>query len=257
MKKELKDSWRAGQTSTTSDMADPNKMDMSLEDIIRLGGAVKQANNGGGGHDKTKKKNRHPARTKSDGDVGPSTSAEDPAPLLSRALRTRMLSASSASSSAVVSNRIVVSNLAPTVTTADVEELFGSFGRIHLAAAHYDEAGQSLGTADVVFDAHAAASAAVAKYDGVPLDGRPMNIQLAVSPAAAQALPPAHRPSPAPQQPRFGVDNRFGGQVQKKKKVAGKSSFVKSVPSAEELNAEMDRYNDARASASTSAAMEF
>lgn len=125
-----------------------------------------------------------------------------------------------------------------------LQELFAEFGPLRKAAVHYDRSGRSLGTADVVFERRTDAVRAMKQYNGVPLDGRPMNIQLVTSAVGAAALSPASRLGYAAtggggggsQRPRGGFRGRGrgrggrGGNVQRK------------VPTAEELDAELDAY---------------
>lgn len=135
--------------------------------------------------------------------------------------------------------KLLVSNLDYGVSESDINELFADFGPLKNASVHYDRSGRSLGTADVVFERRADAIKAMKQYNGVPLDGRPMNIQLATSDVPQAVKKVITRMS------NIGIrNNRRGGARSRGGGRAGASVGAGRgpAPTAEELDAELDAY---------------
>merc|ERR1712227_816411 len=144
------------------------------------------------------------------------------------------------------SGKLIVSNLDFGVTDSDIHELFSEFGNLKSATVHYDRSGRSLGTAEVAFDRRGDAMKALKQYNGVPLDGRPMRIEMAGVEAEMEPMrrpmgggvrkSPGPRRSPGPRKSPFRGSGGRGGRGEKKE-----------APSKEDLDAEMDTYMNSKA----------
>jgi len=125
-----------------------------------------------------------------------------------------------------------ISNLEFGVTQGDMRELFGSVGKLKHVALHFDKNGRSQGTCEIIFERREDALTAYNQYNGVPLDGRSMLLELMGEPLAYQ-----------------GNDERRGGYRQRGNFRDGHDdtrgeapSRVKKEISAEALDKELDAY---------------
>jgi len=73
-------------------------------------------------------------------------------------------------------SKVRVSNLKWDVLEDELKELFGRVGKVHSVKVHYDRAGRSNGTADVIFLKHSDALRSIREYNGRKIDDQAMEI---------------------------------------------------------------------------------
>ncbi|KAI8582025.1 hypothetical protein K450DRAFT_230473 [Umbelopsis ramanniana AG] len=137
------------------------------------------------------------------------------------------------------SNHLLVSNLHYQVTEKDLYDLFGQIGKVRKAFIHLGPSGKSTGVADVIFDNNRDADKALASYNDIELDRRPMRIAYAAGPAAPVAVAAPVRSQP--RSTRGGNSRGRGGRGGR----GGRRSEGQPKKSQEELDAEMDNYMQA------------
>lgn len=243
-----------------------NKMDMSLDDIIRLnkkggGGRDGAASRAGGGSGRAGGPRSRPNNFNRER-VNRSTPYTRPRELPDK-WQHDMFEEHSGSGghrgpSARVernedsSGKLLVSNLDFGVSDSDIKELFADFGTLKKASVHYDKSGRSKGTADVHFEHTADAMKALKQYNGVPLDGRPMKIQQLMTESYTSYTPSSNRGFDRSRlgQPRFERSERTEWSERPERRRGGSGGGARGRGrgnrpqlSAEELDAQLDAYN--------------
>uniref|UniRef100_A0A1B6LBK6 RRM domain-containing protein n=1 Tax=Graphocephala atropunctata TaxID=36148 RepID=A0A1B6LBK6_9HEMI len=248
-----------------------DKVEMSLDDIIRQSrefkntgrrggsgrggfrrGGVSQVNSRGGGGPMRNKRGRfnqspRTPYTRSPGDINSRWQHD----MYDGPAFKRRGGGASVGLSSGGRTKLVVSNLDYGVSNSDVKELFSEFGPLQSATVNYDKSGRSMGSANIVFERKADAVKALKQYNSVPLDGRPMHIELTTSDVSV-VMQQANRVSSGgftrrPTAGRFGRGGASGGGFRRggrggARGGGGGRGARTSVPTAAELDAELDAY---------------
>ncbi|KAG0368626.1 hypothetical protein BC939DRAFT_520052 [Gamsiella multidivaricata] len=229
-----------------------NALDMPLDDIIkaskssRRSNAPRGAQGGRGGRASGPTRNLRQGRDNKPYQAGVQQYRASPAaPLHTSVIRQSVPDGS----------KMQVSNLDNRVTAEDLKLVFSTrVGPLKKCTLVYDQHGKSTGTAVIHFSRVGDAAIAYSKFNGVPLDGRPMKIEIVLAPATARAVLPAAQTPRAPasnqgqQRPQSQGQQRpqsqgRGGRGGRGRGRGGRGqSERKETKTADQLDAEMSDY---------------
>jgi len=140
---------------------------------------------------------------------------------------------------------MMVSNLDYNVSQKDMEELFAEFRDFSKAVLHFDQNGRSIGTCKLSFRSRSGAMKAHKQYNGVPLDGKAMRIEVLGEVSMAPVSSRLGRKNSPPRNRDRSPFRRARGGRGGRPKPAGKpreKREKKEVKSAEDLDKELDNY---------------
>jgi len=114
-----------------------------------------------------------------------------------------------------IPTKLYISNLDFGVSNQDIKDLFSEFGRIRRFGVNYAQEGQSLGTAEVLFENRNSAMRAAEKYNNVTLDGRAMKLAVEGPSSTGRGVPMVQNRRP-PMRPVNNQNRSVGQGVTKK-----------------------------------------
>jgi len=164
------------------------KMDLSLDDIVRMKKTVKVKKSPGNGNNNGVKKHDF-KRNRGNSKSSTKTVAAAVSAASSGQVQLVRRTAPPPPPPSAPTNKILVQNLASSVTADDVNELFSQEG-VQLACYpvfHYNGNGEPLGSAEVTFQRKIDAQKAMKKYNGLSLDDKVMRIVAVVNVAGGIA----------------------------------------------------------------------
>lgn len=130
-------------------------------------------------------------------------------------------------------SKVLVSNLPYDVTESMIKEYFDeTVGHVHEVEIHYGPDGRSRGKADITFSTEDGASMAFTKLNKLPIDGRPIQIEI----IGAQPDPPktlaerAGQPKKEKVQPKSAADIKDKGAKGQQNKKPGPGGVGKKNP---------------------------
>ncbi|KAF9212993.1 hypothetical protein CPC16_007811 [Podila verticillata] len=178
-------------------------LDMSLDDIIKTQKANRPARNNNPKSNNNTSNNSNNSRSRGSRSSGPARNtrnSRDKKPYSAGVQQYRSTPAAPLHTSVLRQNapdgsKMQVSNLDHRVSADDLKLVFQSrVGPLKKCTLMYDQNGKSTGTALVHFQRVGDAALAYQKFNTVPLDGKPMRIEIVLAPTAAQAVLPGKAP---------------------------------------------------------------